>query len=225
MEEIRDPELIYHRYLQAAAKIMRDRQRNNCPYTYTSLADLERAFRTGLSALSETAELMGLNTANIDHFEDVGLHTLRVVTELSRFPEYASLSPSACQLLNISAYLHDIGKGPKSRWEANGGLQQVDAAHPEKALPMLERILGTEIKEIDLYQIDLILRLVTYHDLPGLILLGRRTINDAFRILRSPEEVDLLILLSRADARSINPEWERAADREKLRSTLRKHLF
>ncbi len=43
--------------------------------------------------------------------------------------------------VEIAAYLHDIGKGSRSRsrWDSNGGLQKVDPDHPVGAMSIKAR--------------------------------------------------------------------------------------
>ena len=184
---------------------------------FPGLLELRNALRHDLRALPETAELAGLETDNKVHFEDVGAHTLRVVNVVRSSPEFAALDPADQVLLEVATYLHDIGKGPKSRWQATGGKQQIDMNHPVKALPMLARILTEEVTCIDGEQIDLLTRLVVYHDLIGGILVSGRRIEELLAAFHSEREVDMLFILARADSVAINPDWEHPEVRERLK--------
>jgi len=80
---------------------------------YSSLKSLLEALRGDMGILPETAELVGLESDNEMHSEDVGTHTLKVVDKLRSQPEYEKLSPTDKILVELAAFLHDIGKGPR----------------------------------------------------------------------------------------------------------------
>ena len=187
---------------------------------FATLTALRTALRENLNAIPETAELIGLKTDNRVHFEDVGAHTLRVVRELRESEEFAELSQTDQVLLEVATFLHDIGKGPKSRWQSNGGKQQIDMNHPVKALPMLRRILTEEVQEIDPEQISVLCRLVVYHDLVGGILVSGRRIEELFSVFHTERELQMLFILARADSVAINPDWEHPELREQLKQDI-----
>lgn len=112
---------------------------------FDNLWEMRDALRGDLAALPETAELVGLESENDMHREDVGTHTLSVVRNLLKSSEFKALSENDQLLTEIAAYLHDIGKGPKSRWVDKGGKQQVDVNHPVGSTIMLARILTEEV--------------------------------------------------------------------------------
>ena len=157
--------------------------------------------------LPETAELIGLESDNGIHVEDVGKHTLSVVKTLLESSEYERLNKSDKLLVEISAYLHDIGKGPKSRWADNGGKQKVDPDHPIKALPMLKRILTEEIATLTERSAKVICKLVCYHDLVGDIIGKGRRIEELFDAVEDERDLNMLIALGKADMLAINPAW------------------
>ena len=99
------------------------------------------ALRKDFGCLLQTAELVGLKSANGVHNSTVDVHTLQVVENLKALPEFASLPPEYQDTVELAAYLHDIGKGPKARWADNGGLQKADPDHPVRAMPMMAEIL------------------------------------------------------------------------------------
>ena len=184
------------------------------------LACLQRDF----SCLPETAELEGLETDNRAHIEDVGAHTRRVVAELLKTAEYRGLPPADRILLEIAGYLHDIGKGPKSRWAAFGGRQQIDHDHPIKALPMLERIFTHEVAVLDRDGAGLICKLVAYHDIIGGIVYSGRRLDELLAVISTERELDMLISLSKADATAINPAWGEPTPRDALRLAVVPHF-
>ena len=146
------------------------------------------------------------------------------MSELLKTPEYQKLTPWNQVLLEIAGYLHDIGKGPKSRWAASGGRQQIDHNHPIKALPMLRRIFSEELARADVADLDLICRLVAYHDIIGGIVYAGRRIEELLSIITNETELDMLVGLSKADATAINPAWGEPALRDALRQTVRSRL-
>ena len=113
----------------------------------------------------------------------------------------------------LSAYLHDIGKGPKNKWYK--GEQIVWPDHPAEALPMVERILSDEIENIDTWEVKRIVFLVAYHDLLGEIAKGGdkyfnyngRSIDELRKLKLSNDEFKDLKILSEADIEAINHEW------------------
>ena len=175
---------------------------------FSRLTDmLQNGFKEDLGCLQETAELIGLETDNSTHKEDVGKHTLSVVKILLELAEYESLNKIDKLLIEVSAYLHDIGKGPKSRWADNGGKQKVDPDHPIKALPMLERILTEEVETLSERSAKVICKLVAYHDLIGDIIGKGRRIEELIDVVEDERDLNMLIALGKADMLAINPAW------------------
>jgi len=174
---------------------------------YSSLKSLLEALRGDMGVLPETAELVGLESDNEMHSEDVGTHTLKVVDRLRNQPEYENLSPTDKILVELAAYLHDIGKGPKSRWTRNEGRQQVDPDHPVKALPMVRRILTEDVASLKKRSAKVICKLVCYHDLVGDIVGKGRRPEELIDVVEDPRELDMLIALGKADMLSVDPLW------------------
>jgi len=176
---------------------------------------LKNGLRVDFGCLPETQELIGLETDNEVHSEDVGTHTLRVVKELIQIPEYRGLEKTDKLLVEVAAYLHDIGKGPKSRWAPDGGRQKVDPDHPIKALPMLSRILAEEIETMKPRSAKVICKLVCYHDLVGDIIGKGRRIEELIDVVEDERDLDMLIALGKADMKSIG--WSNDAGIEVIR--------
>lgn len=216
---ISGPTTIYQTYQKTIARLRAEMGRVEAP-RYKNLLDLRDALRQDMNALPETAELLGLETDNKAHIEDVGSHTRRVVAELLKTAEYHKLNEHDQILLEVTAFLHDIGKGPKSRWAAFGGRQQVDADHPIKALPMLHRILTHEVGHVPLEDAILITKLVAYHDLVGGILFSGRRLAELLNVITTEREVDMLIGLGKADSTAINPDWLNETLRGRLREAV-----
>ncbi|MFZ2948064.1 MAG: DarT ssDNA thymidine ADP-ribosyltransferase family protein, partial [Desulfuromonadaceae bacterium] len=172
---------------------------------YKTLISLHDALHESLEALPETAELVGLGTENPMHGQSVGEHTLSVLNGLMALPEYEGLSQGDRVLVELAAYLHDIGKGPRSRWP--GGRQQVDADHPLKALPMLKRILTEEVERVQGRSIKILCKLVCYHDIIGGIIGQGRRPEELEGIIETEQELAMLIALCKADIRAVNLGW------------------
>jgi hypothetical protein len=161
----------------------------------------------GLACLPETAELINLPSANEMHKEDVGSHTLKVVSTLRGSSEYQALPPNDQRLVSLAAYLHDIGKGPKSRWP--DGIQKVDPDHPIGSALMLKRILTEEVATMKPRSVRALVKLVCYHDLVGDIVGKGRDVEQLVAIADNERELDMLIALGKADMGSVQPAWGR----------------
>ncbi|MEM5667924.1 HD domain-containing protein [Bacillus cereus] len=77
-----------------------------------------------------------LETDNKVHSDNVSDHTIKVVNNLEDNEYYRNLSENDKKLVKLSAYLHDIGKGPKSKWK--DGIQVAYPDHPADSIPMLK---------------------------------------------------------------------------------------
>ncbi len=174
---------------------------------FASVADLLSAFRSaGLSVLPETAELIDLESENEVHKHDVDTHTLRVVEVLRGSARFAALPQSDQNLVELAAYLHDIGKGPKSRWSGCSGKQQMDANHPIRSAEMLPRILLEEI-HLDPATTRVLCKLLCYHDLVGDIIGKDRQRRQLVDVAETERDLDLLIALGEADMGSVAASW------------------
>ena len=216
---ISGPTLIYQAYQSTIQRLSTEINRAVNP-RFASLSELRDCLHKDLGCLPETSEMVGLQTDNRAHFEDVGAHTRRVVQETMRSPEFLALPPHDRMLLEISAFLHDIGKGPKRRWETFDGKQQLDPDHPIKALPMLHRILVEEVAQIDYADAVLLCKLVVYHDIIGGILFSGRRLEELLGIFEDRREFQMLMGLGRADSVAINPAWNHDSERETLRQAV-----
>jgi hypothetical protein len=174
---------------------------------FSNLPELLAALRSDLAKLKETRELIGLETANDVHIENVDDHTRSVVQRLTASDYFRELGPNAQLLCEVAAYLHDIGKGPKSRWAAKGGKQQAERDHPLRSVEMLVRILTEEIREIDPTDVRSLAKLICYHDLVGDILGRERDIAQLEDISETEKDLDMLIALGMADMRAISNSW------------------
>lgn len=155
--------------------------------------------------IKELNDIEGLVTDNPIHKENVGQHSRTVAKLVRQDGNFSEYSEREKNILILSAYLHDIGKGPKSRWES--GIQKVDDDHPRKSLPMLKRILCEDIGSLSKEDIRRIHMLVVYDDLIGDIIANGRDKSQLFQMVKNKTDVDLLISLGKADMGAINEQW------------------
>jgi hypothetical protein len=174
---------------------------------FKSLGALLGALRNDFGCLPQTAELVGLESANCMHRHTADVHTRDVVARLLASQEYEDLGDDEKGLVELAAYLHDIGKGPRSRWGKYGGIQQVDTNHPVGAMPMMIKILTELVETVSIKGGRRLLQLVCYHDLIGDVIGNERDEQQLIDILEDEEELDMLFALSKADVTSIREEW------------------
>lgn len=192
-------------------------------YPFDNINDLLKNLRKDFGALPYTDELIGLEVENQVHHENVDQHVLSVVNILKDSSEFQALSDSSQNYVELAAYLHDIGKGPKSRWKysrnnkKNNGKQKTDNKHPVRAAPMLIDIFCNYVKVIDEDEVRRITFLVLYHDFFGDVM---GNVNQNVGDNRSTDEITkvftygsaciyMLFALSKADSLSLSEEWWR----------------
>ena len=174
---------------------------------FKSLKRLREGLRADFGCLPHTAELVGLRSENGVHKRTVDLHTKEVVTQLLSLEEFNALGEKQQLLLEIAAYLHDIGKGPRSRWDTNGGLQKVDPDHPVGAMPMMAGILTRNVDTVSASSARTLSKLVCYHDLVGDVLGQGRDEQQILDVVDDVEELDMLFAIARADVSALVPQW------------------
>ncbi|MDY4324205.1 DarT ssDNA thymidine ADP-ribosyltransferase family protein [Pectobacterium sp. CHL-2024] len=173
---------------------------------FQSIGDALTAIRGNFSAIQELDDIDGLDANYGPHHEDVGSHSRRVAGLVVNSPEFHQLDLIDQEILELAAYLHDIGKGPKTRWVDNY-MHEADGEHPKKSLPMLQRILTEDLPAMQIDIVRKIMMLVTYDDLLGEIVVRGRNKNQLFNIVTSSEDINMLVALSKADIGSLNAVW------------------
>lgn len=158
------------------------------------------------SSINELKDIDGLKASYGPHSDDVGTHSRKVASSVKTTKEYALLSEENKDIVLLSAYLHDIGKGPKSRW-GEKGMERADNDHAVKSLPMLKRILTEDIGNLEYEVVKKIVKLVTYDDLIGDIVAKGRNEQQLFDIIDSEEDLNMIIALGKSDMSSINSLW------------------
>lgn len=172
---------------------------------FSDLKSTVDAIADDFCCIKELSDIEGLESDNPIHKENVGQHSQTVADIIRKDGNFSGYSEREKNILVLSAYLHDIGKGPKSRWE--DGIQKVDDDHPRKSLPMLKRILCEDIGGLSKEDIRRIHMLVIYDDLVGDIAANGRDKNQLFQVVKNKTDVDLLISLGKADMGAINESW------------------
>lgn len=164
------------------------------------------AVRNDFGVIKELADIDGLGADYGPHKDDVGTHSKRVADLVKCSPEYARASEYNKLILEMAAYLHDIGKGPKSRWN-NNFMSRADNNHAKRSLPMLERILTEDIGSVPDEAARRLVMLVTYDDLLGDIAANGRAKSQLFDIITSADDIEMLVAISKADIGAINQGW------------------
>jgi len=206
INNVNGPDLIYEKCMVTVESVIKNLGYNQFP-KYDNLFNLRKSLREKFDCLPETSELIGLETENQKHSDDVGKHTCKVVSELLKTSEYEAMDDTDQLLVEIAAFLHDIGKGPKSRWRFNKGVQKIDPDHPLKALPMVQRVLTEDVGSMKARSAKVICKLVCYHDLVGDIVGKGRRIEELEKIVLDERELNMLIAIAKADMKSIEPSW------------------
>lgn len=173
--------------------------------TTEDVKSIVKRITVDFSCIKELSDIEGLETDNCIHKEDVGKHSRTVASLVKQDARFSSYTELEKNILVLSAFLHDVGKGPKSRWP--DGIQKVDDEHPRKSLPMLKRILCEEIGGLTKNDIRRIHMLVVYDDLVGDIVANGRDKEQLFKIVKNKTDVDFLISLGKSDMGAINMRW------------------
>lgn len=173
---------------------------------FLNIEDALSKLETDFCQMPELEGIFQLKTDNRVHSDNVSDHTKKVVSNLSGNEYFEGLSNDDKNIVLISAYLHDIGKGPKSKWK--DGIQYTYPDHPADGLGMLERILSEDFQEITKYQIKKICLLVAYHDLIGDILEKGRSKKELIDLKIDENDLNMLIAITIADVSAINFIWK-----------------
>lgn len=171
-------------------------------YRFTDIKSMLLGIKLNFCVLPELEGIFNLETDNQVHHQSVSDHTLSVVKEVKECQYYTLLDEKDKNIVKLAAYLHDIGKGPKEKW--NKGIQKAYPDHPADSIPMLARILTEEIKNIDEYEVKGICLLVIYHDLLGDIIGKERGIQELYNLNLNINELNILATISEADISAIN---------------------
>jgi len=173
---------------------------------FKNISDALKVLKDDFCAIPELAGIYELKTDNRIHDNNVSDHTKQVVSNLIPKNKYFdNLTDGDKEIILLSAYLHDIGKGPKSKWK--NGIQYVYPDHPADGLSMLGRIMIEDFEELSNDQIKKICLLVGYHDLIGDILEKDRSTEELINLEINSNELNMLVALTIADVTAINFMW------------------
>ena len=165
-----------------------------------------QALDKDISVIPELKDIVNLCQDYPPHNETVDKHTKTVVEEIKKLDYYKNTTDEKRNALLLSAYLHDIGKGPKNKWKSQI-MTHAYPDHPADAIPMLGRILTEEIKELSEEDIRIICMLVIYHDIIGDCMKKERDINQIVTLIDNRDDIDMLFTISIADIKAICEEW------------------
>lgn len=200
------PYFLKHYFIDMVQKIIEQREeRNDDNVLFTDIEDALAKIEDDFCIIDEMKDIYDLETDNEVHDDNVGMHTLKVVENLKKSKYYKIFSEEDRNIIELSAYLHDIGKGPKSKWQ--NGKQEAYPDHPADAIPKLKRILKKDFEKLSEYEIKKICLLVVYHDLIGDILERGRSKSELFDLDIDEKELNMLVAISLADAYAIKNRW------------------
>ncbi|EHJ9960895.1 DUF4433 domain-containing protein [Vibrio parahaemolyticus] len=218
---VHGPIITKQEYETIVKSINSERKNVNSSYRFDDIADALHSIRKDFNQIPELSGITNLETDNTVHSENVESHTRLVVKNLIQSSEYESLDEREKLVVEFAAFLHDIGKGPKSRWP--GGKQKVDDDHPRKSAEYLQRILIQDIDCFPRKQVRQVVLLVMYHDFFGDHLVSGRSLNEIIEVLESESELNMLYALAKADVLSIHAPWytENVSRWETARKTIK----
>ena len=202
------PRTLLGNYKSLIQEVIKDRQEKKAKYPYKTVKALVEELDKDLTKLPELKAVTDILQDYAPHNDTVGDHTLKVVEEIQKTDYYKKASEDVQNVLLLGAYLHDIGKGPASKWE-NGTMSGAYPDHPADAIPMLGRILSEDIETLSADEIRRICMLVAYHDIIGECYEKGRDKQQIADLIDSEDDYDMLVAISVADAKAINGFWGR----------------
>lgn len=200
------PSTLLHLYKRLIEEVKSERQFPKGSYPYATVSELVKAIDRDFSVLPELKAVVGLLQDYEPHNDTVDDHTKNVVSEMKQTEYYQNASPDLRAVLEFSAYLHDIGKGPKGKWK-EGKMKGPYPDHPADTIPMLKRILVEEIKELSEDAIRRICMIVVYHDIVGDCQEKGRDKQQIADLIENEDDLNMLFAISCADAKAILGVW------------------
>ncbi len=200
------PSTLLYLYRNLKESVKKIRKSPKGSYPYATIFDLVDAINDDFTVLQELKAVSGLLQDYDPHNDTVDEHTKEVVCEMKKTAYYKSASEELKSVLELAAYLHDIGKGPMSKWK-EGKMKRAYPDHPADAIPMLKRILTEEIESLTDDNIRRICMMVVYHDIVGDCQVKSRDKQQIADLIENEDDLEMLFAISCADAKAIKPEW------------------
>jgi hypothetical protein len=200
------PLTLLHEYKGLIEIIRKERSRKRANYPYRTVSDIVQAIEGDFTVIQELKSVTGLLQDYPPHTDTVDNHTKKVVEELKKQDYYKNSSTEKKNILLFASYLHDMGKGPKTKWE-NEKMTRAYPDHPADAIPMLKRILVEEVENLTDEEIRLVCMLVVYHDIIGDCMEKGRDKQQVVDVIENEDDLEMLFSISCADAKAINGAW------------------
>ncbi len=192
---------------------------------YTDFKSLLQKFRDNFSSVGNFSSLETLKPGYHDQSEiSVADHSKKVAQNVREHEQFGQLRESEKTLVELAAFLHDVGKG--SNFIKPDGSFCQDDDHNLYALPIVVDLL----KMVETFSVEdahLLLKLVAYSDLLGDIMGKDRPENQLTQVVKSFHEYQLLKILSNADINATHPKWWTEGEHKlsMLEAKLKAHLI
>lgn len=206
------PCTLLSRYKTLVKEVMKERKTKRDSYPYTSVKALVDALDKNITVLPELKAAADVLQDYAPHNDSVGDHTKKVVEEMKKSDYYKNASDDLKNVLLLGSYLHDIGKGPASKW-TDGKMKRAYPDHPADAIPTLGRILTEDIEMLNNDDIRRLCMLVVYHDIIGECYEKGRDKQQIADLIENEDDYDMLAAISIADATAVNGFWGRKIGR------------
>ena len=193
------------RVYDLANEIIKKERVKKTKFTCASIEELIERLDEDFCFIEETKGIFKLETKNDVHSDTVSDHTLKVVENIRIHPEFDGLQGDEQNILLLSAYLHDIGKGPHDKWADK--IQPAYPDHPADSLKQAVRVLIEDIKILSNEDIRILTLLIAYHDILGDLSKDCRNTIELKNIITNKNDLKLLYILSQADTLAISEDW------------------
>lgn len=197
------PQTLLYMYKELLKEVKEARRVNKKQYHYKTIGELVESLNQDINSLPEMRDAVKIYQDYYPHNNTVGDHTKKVVAEIRNGNYYKNASSQVKNVMLLGAYLHDMGKGPVSKWK-NGRMDSPYIDHPADAIPMLKRILTEEIENVSDDEVRRLCMLVVYHDIIGDCLFKERDKQQIADLIESEDDYDMLSAKSIADVISSN---------------------
>lgn len=202
---VNGPYFLKKDFNQLVSQIQKDRQDNNFSYRYKDMSSLITAINNNIRVLPELDGIFQMKTSKFHLVDTVDVHIKKVVENIQNTDFYRQSGEEIQNILKLVSYLHDMGKGPISKW--NGNIQYNYVDHAYDAMPSLHRILTQEIQEISDDSIRRVCMAVVYHNIAGDCILRDRDKKEMAEVIQDEIDIDILIAITLADVQSLNSTW------------------